>query len=641
NVYVADLNNDVVWKITPAGIITAFAGAALQNGSVDGAGAAARFFHPKSLAIDAAGALYVVETYNATVRKITPGGVVTTLAGKALATGRTDGPAADARFGDLRAVAVSPTGDVYVIDGTSLRKIATNGTVSTVLPPSPADPAQRLSNPNGLAVDRAGNVYIADTGNYVVRRLTPAGVLSVVAGQIGASGTTDGAVATARLSGPRALAVDDAGNLFIGDGRVLRRLGTDGMVITLAGGSSGWANGTGTGARFSSIYAIAVDPAGRLYHMDGANDAVRVATPPTYALFLPTMITKQPATASPTAGGTASLSVTADGTGPFTYQWLRDGTVVPGATAATLTLASAQSGDSGTYTVVVTGAGGAVTSTAATLTIQTPIRITNLAIRAGAGSGDATLITGFVVAGGAKPILVRGVGPALTSYGVVGVLPNPRLGLYSGETLLAQNDNWSDDPDATTVAQTTSRLSFALAPNSLDAAMLKTLSDGAYTAQVGSADGRNGIALLEMYDTGSAGPNQGRLVNVSARTSVGTGENILIAGFTITGFPSSLRTTLLIRGVGPALRGYGVEGTLADPQIALFANSTLIQQNDDWGQNGSQITTTSAQVGAFPLPVGSKDAAMVVTLGPGSYTVQLSGVASTTGVGLIEIYEVR
>jgi len=145
---------------------------------------------------------------------------------------------------------------------------------------------------------------------------------------------------------------------------------------------------------------------------------------------------------------------------------------------------------------------------------------------------------------------------------------------------------------------------------------------------------------MEAYDA-STQPTAARLINISARTNVGTGASILIAGFTIKG---DAPKTVLIRGIGPGLSQFGVTGVLAAPQLALFRSSDTaqLQQNAGWltAPNAAQIGLTAAQVGAFALPATSADSAILTTLDPGSYTAQVSGVGSTTGVALVEIYEV-
>ena len=164
--------------------------------------------------------------------------------------------------------------------------------------------------------------------------------------------------------------------------------------------------------------------------------------------------------------------------------------------------------------------------------------------------------------------------------------------------------------------------------------MLLTVEPGGYTAQLSSSSG-TGIGLLELYDAESA--NQAsRLAALSVRGAVGSGENILIVGVVVAG-PGTKQ--LVIRGLGPALVAQGVTGVLADPQLRIFdANGLQLQANDNWG-GGSALVNAFTAVGLGSLPANSKDAAFLVTLSPGTYTVQLSGVGATSGVGLIELYE--
>ncbi|MCX6943602.1 MAG: immunoglobulin domain-containing protein [Opitutales bacterium] len=285
-------------------------------------------------------------------------------------------------------------------------------------------------------------------------------------------------------------------------------------------------------------------------------------------------ITSGPITQAVYATSSLTLSVSASGTAPMSYQWYRDGMAISGATSSTYTISSAVFGDAGTYTVKVTNGAGSVTSSAATLTIvEMPTRLTNLSVRIGAGTGDNTLIVGFVVSGagtsGAKPLLIRAVGPTLASYGVTGTLIDPNLELIAqgASTALASNDNWGGNVQVTSVGNPVGAfpLSSAL---SKDAALYLTPSSGVYTAKVTGVGGTSGIALAEIYDaSGSAySATTPRLTNVSARAQVGTGDGVLIAGFVVDGTASR---TVLIRAVGPTLGTYGVGGVLADPQLEL------------------------------------------------------------------------
>jgi hypothetical protein len=269
-------------------------------------------------------------------------------------------------------------------------------------------------------------------------------------------------------------------------------------------------------------------------------------------------------------------------------------------------------------------------------------RLTNLSIRQLAGTGGQTVIVGFVIAGqGSKPILVRGVGPTLASFNVAAPLADPRLSLFDGAgALRLANDDWGDDPNASLVATTSASVgAFALPASSRDAAAVPTLSAGAFTLHVTNAGAASatGIALAEGYDAGGvpADYSAGRVVNFSARGNAGAAEATLIAGFTVSG-PNVKR--VLVRAVGRTLEQFGVTNTLADPQLALFSGSTAIAMNDNWGGN-SDVSAASTATGAFPL--GTTDAALLITLPPGSYTAQVTGVNGTAGTALVEVYEVR
>lgn len=270
-------------------------------------------------------------------------------------------------------------------------------------------------------------------------------------------------------------------------------------------------------------------------------------------------------------------------------------------------------------------------------------RLSNLSVRSLAGQGAETLIVGFVAGGaGSKRVLVRGVGPTLgqAPFNVAGVLADPVLRLYDGETLRTENDDWSAGTGAGVITTTAAQVgAFPLPSPSKDAALVADLEAKGYTAHVTGNGGGVGVALVETYDAGGTGT--ARLRNVSARSRVGIGGDILIAGFVVV----EGRQTLLIRGPGPTLGAapFNVPGALIDPQLRIFRGSTVLAENDDWSKasNATQIAAVAAQVGAFALQPDGRDPALVVTLPPGAYTAQISGVGSTTGVALIEVYEVR
>lgn len=355
-----------------------------------------------------------------------------------------------------------------------------------------------------------------------------------------------------------------------------------------------------------------------------------------------------PASQKVLPGATVNFTATPSSAFPMSYQWQKDGVPIPASSAATLTVPNVQVFSVGNYSVVATNIAGSTTSPVATLSLilSDAGRLTNLSIRSTAGVGGQPLIVGVVVGGagttGTRPLLLRGVGPSLAGFGVTGFLVDPVLSVFSGATVVASNDNWGGDAQVASVGSQLGAFPL-VGSTSRDAAIYNpTLNPGNYTIQIAGVGGTSGIALAEIYDPVPANlffPTTPRLINVSARSQVGTDGNILIAGFSISGGASQ---KLLIRAVGPTLTGFGVSGALADPKLDIYQGSTILQSNDNWGDLGGVtiISAAAASVGAFPLGVGSRDAALLVSLFPGSYTVQVSGVGNTSGMALIEIYEV-
>jgi hypothetical protein len=226
------------------------------------------------------------------------------------------------------------------------------------------------------------------------------------------------------------------------------------------------------------------------------------------ALWVPTITIvtpPEPRTIAP--GGTATFTVDATtpaGT-PLSYQWLKDGAMIPGATGAMLTLDPLTPGDSADYAVRLTAGATTITSEAARLLVATPVpgRLVNLSVRSPAGTGEATLIAGFVIDGNVpRRLLIRGVGPTLLAYGVGSALDDPFLRVFDGASQpVASNDNWSEAPDAPTIAAIADAVhAFALASDSRDAALVRTFVPGLYTAHVTSVDGAIGVALVEVYE---------------------------------------------------------------------------------------------------------------------------------------------
>lgn len=244
------------------------------------------------------------------------------------------------------------------------------------------------------------------------------------------------------------------------------------------------------------------DAAGELYSLFANGDVkklVPASAPPDIAV--------SPAAQTVAAGGAAVFSAAPRGTGPFTYQWSFNGTLLAGATGATLTVASAQTFHAGAYRVVATDAVGVTSTQAAALRVETPAsdgRLLNLSTRGFVGTGDAVLISGLVISGGAKTLLLRAVGPTLEAapFNVTGVLSDPKLTIYSGATPILQNDDWGAHPEAARTALVAGQVgAFPLPAESRDAALVVTLPAGNYTVQASAANGTaTGIALVEVYE---------------------------------------------------------------------------------------------------------------------------------------------
>ncbi len=340
--------------------------------------------------------------------------------------------------------------------------------------------------------------------------------------------------------------------------------------------------------------------------------------------------TTHPASQSVTAGTAVTLAAVVSGSPQPTLQWQRDGQPILGATATTLNLGPVQPADAGDYRLVAGNPSGTATSAVATLTVSAATdataRLSNLSVRT-ALAANTPLIVGVVVNDGPRDILVRAAGPALAAFGLASVMADPRLELFNGAQSIFANDNWTAD-----LAPTFAGVgAFAFAGGSRDAAFVRSL-DAAYSIQARGPAG--GVVLVEAYDTGA--PTAARLVNVSARNRVGLGDDILIAGFAIAGTGAK---RLLIRAVGPTLAGFGVTGVLADPKLEIYsAAGVKVTENDNWA---ASLAASFSAVGAFSLPTGSRDAALVATLAPGSYTAQVRGADGGTGEALIELYEAK
>jgi YVTN family beta-propeller protein len=406
------------------------------------------------------------------------------------------------------------------------------------------------------------------------------------------------------------------------------------------------------------VYVLNDDPAGTLTVISGLP-----ATEPPAVLL-------QPQSQTVASGSTVVFNTAAKGRPAPTYQWtlngapLTDGGGVQGSQSGTLVVSGATAAQDGAYACTVTNSSGSVSSSAASLSVittPTPGRIVNLSSRAyltatgGSVSGSELLIAGFVIGGtGNETVVLRGVGPTLTSFGVSGAVNAPSLSLLDSATpadLIGSDSGWQSPPTVPTsgpwsgvvtptdavTSDFTQVGAFVLPSGSLDSALKASLPPGAYSSEITAAGGGGGVVLAEIYDD-TSGNTGAQLVNISSRAFVADGSNLMIAGFVISG---SSAETVLIRASGPALVPFGLSTSLPDPQLQLFdADGNLVASNTKWGGNPG-ISKVATRVGAFAWPDStSADSALLLTLPPGSYTAEVTGLSGDAGIALVEVYAV-
>ena len=745
NIFVADSENHTIRKVTTAGVVTTFAGSPGNDGSANGTGGAARFYQPYSVTLDRAGNVFVVDGANYTIRKITPAGVVTTFAGVARKSGSTDGTGAVALFSNPKGIAIDRSDNLYVADtgNNTIRVITPSGSVSTLAgtvglygSSDGTGKNARFNGPTGLAVDAAGNVYVADTGNNTIRLITPAGVVRTVAGLSGAPASAEGTGNAIRFNQPYGLALDNAGNLYVADtnnntirkcvpataasaatiqitSQPLRQFASVGQSVPFAvtATSTGaisyqWQkNGVdipgATGSTFSisfvqlsdrATYTVNVTSLSVTVTSNSADLQVFAAGTPIPAITILT----QPADQTVRAGESVTLAVEATSNPLPTFQW-RKGTVnIPGATGFTYTIAAAQASDAGKYSVVISKPGATLTSEEATLTVDSSgagnvaptIQTQPAAVSASAGttaiftvvaSGTPTptyqwkkdgtaLANGTSIAGvttsaltltgvtaasaGSYTVTITNSIGSITSNGVAltvnaaSVAPTIQTqpaavtaaaGTTASFTVVASGTPtptylWKKDGNALADSSAIS----GSTTSALTLTGITAASAGSYSVTITNSIGSitsNGAALtVTPIVTASS-----KIINLSIRSNAGTGAQTLIAGFVTSGGPK----TLIVRGVGPTLGIFGVAGALASPQLSVFSGNSVTASNAGWSDaaNAAQIATTSAAVGAFALPSGSLDSAILTTLPAGPYSAQILGANGTTGIALAEVYD--
>jgi hypothetical protein len=468
--------------------------------------------------------------------------------------------------------------------------------------------------------DLAAAVNADNTKGTILVRLSSTGEALVAKFDIAADGTfsakatsTMPAVAT---GGTSALVLERTFTGTVNNGAISGAVAELGLNFTAHADAA-----TGPSSPYTGLYTARIpgSASGDAYLVVGSNGEA-------YALVVtPSSVVSGMGTVS----ASGAVSVTTSGGGTIT------GKVDPSSSAITGDV------DLGTSSEHFAGLSAATVATDRLINVSSRLRVS------GNDTAHAT-IAGFVVTGDTpKQILIRAVGPTLSAFGIKDGLTDPGLRLYDGTgKLVASNDGWADDAAIKAAADSTG--AFQLGAHSKDSALLVTLTPGLYTAQVSSNN--NGIVLIEVYDVAAnASVPTKQLINISTRGFVGTGDDVLIGGFAVTG---NQPKRVLIRAVGPGLAQFGVTGTVSDPMLTVYdSKHVVIAKNDNWGTpqavdstqiaaTASDITTAESATGAFPLATGSADAAVIITLNPGTYSAVVNGAGGATGAAMIEVYEI-
>ena len=725
NLYVADVVNDTIRKIDPTGSVITLAGQPGVAGSADGQGASAQFNFPRGIAVDGHGNVYVGDWMNNTLRKITPDGTVTTLAGDADEPPRNvDGIGSAARFNNPYGVAVNDDGTlIYVADSQSdtIRKVTFTaaGEASVITfagdrahPPGSDDGvgvAARFNMPAGIGLDGSGNLYVADSLNNTIRKITPNATVTTLAGTAGYADSVDAIGAAARFRSPKGVAADIFGNVYVGDSfnDTIRKITPGGKVTTLAGspGRGGAIEGSGSVARFNQPEGMAIDKAGKLFLVDAINSTIRVgvAAPPVIKSII-----------SPDV-------VTAVVGNPFVYQFQADGAEsleapdsVPGLTFdTTLSAVKGTPTAAGSYQIELS-ATNAIGTTTATLLLNVQPAPFKENVVSGAGATGAT--------GHFFQYQVRAAGFTSGATVTANTLPagltmNPITGIISGMLpaelfvdpttalttsipaqdgssliiLTVQDENsqristldltFTSDTAIPVISSPSQATLLAgrpfsytiFAPNSADPVSDPTTYaydgvlptglafdsktgtiSGSYNPPSGGTPGTqarkglsegpaNIVGNVQIFARNSRGTGTIPLLftiappgagNLSTRLNVGADDDVLIGGFIIDG---NAPKQVLLRAIGPSLKVNEVPlaNALQDPTLELHGSQgLLLSSNDDWriSQEGDILATNLA-------PPDDRESAILCTLMPGSYTAILRGKDGTTGIGLVEVYD--
>lgn len=697
NVYVAELGSPTIRKIS-GGVVTTLAGKAATFGTVDAAGSAARFLQPTAIVCTSSGDLFVTDRY--AIRKVTPAGEVTTAAGSVAYSGLDDGTGAAARFQGPWALSLDAAANViYVADGNAIRKLTLGGAVSTevtigtswltgivsdgsggvfctdslqaVYKYTPSTgvgvfvgavaeyghvdgtgSSARFTGPVALAFDTIGNLFVAEP--HSIRKITPSGVVSTFAGSPTDAGGQDGVGISARFFFPGGLAFDKTGNLFVVHGlggKLIRRVTPDGTTTTLFGNGditwgdfpipiavdnagnvftrfwqcsiekitpqgtitivagdphdSGTEDGAGGNARFSPILSFARDEDGTFYVADILNFTVRKVT----ADGVVSTLAGNPNDENPrSVDGIGSearfaypIGIAIEASGDLLV--LDSGAIRRVTKAGKVTTIAGKTDTGGTADGIGTNA-----------RFSTPVGI----VRDNSGAIYIADRDNYVIRKGV-PVVINQTAPAITWAAAAAIQSGTPISAAELNATANAPGSFSYDPALGTILSPgTHTLTVTFTPTD-------TFNYSSATAQV----------------TLTVNAASSRLANISARGYCSTGDRVMIGGFVVSG---SAPKRILIRAVGPSLvsQGLGSAEVLLDPVIEVHKGVPIIASNDNWADdgNGTDITTTAAQIGAAALVNSdTKSAALLLTLQTGVYSFVASGKGGTAGIVLLEVYD--
>jgi sugar lactone lactonase YvrE len=478
------------------------------------------------------------------------------------------------------AIVFDSAGNMYVSDtqDQAIYKYAPDGTKTTF--------TSSMTTPVALVFDHDGNLFSASVGDNAIYKYTPDGTRNTFA-----SG----------LNKPQGLAFDKSGNLFESDN------GTGTIFKFTSDGSSKTVFASG----ISMAEGLAFDKAGNLY----------------VAQFNPALILKYGPDGSRslfTAGQNSQsrlIGLAFDNTGNLFAADTAAGLISKVAPDGTLTIFASET-QSPTHLAFQPPTGGV-------LNISTRMRVL---------SGDNALIAGFIITGtDPKKVLIRGLSPSLKDVGIT--LSDPHLELHQGGTTVATNDNWKTRPDGAS-QQAEIEATTIPPPNDLESALVATIPPGNYTAILAGKNGETGVGLVEVYDLTQGANSQ--LANISTRGFIDTGDNVMIGGFIVGGGGVGGSARVIVRAIGPSLGSSGIQGVLQDPTLELHNGSgTTVASNDNW-KTRPDASSQQAEIEATTIPPASDlESALVQTLPPGNYTAVVRGKNNSTGVGLVEIYNLH